>query len=190
MKGLKNMLLLLLLIGATTSIAQAQKESFIGLNFTVESSGNNFTPGFGVLFERRLTTRSGFETGLYYRNYLVKGYVTYNTPSGSSSYAFSISERHLSIPALYKFYSRIFNVTVGPTFDFYLGWKQKHTNASIKVDDHSLNPNLSIGLLAKVSKKIRLNDMMFLEPEFRYNRILSHERYYMGFGIAGKYRLR
>lgn len=189
MSTLKFLLFLSFLIVAANDKTYAQKTSFIGLKFNIETTSSNFKPGLGVLFERRITRRSGVETGVYYRNYIQNGSITYIDSTGSRSYSFIVSERHLSIPVLYKLYTRILNLSVGPTFDFYLGWKQKNTTPLLKVDAYNIDPNLSIGLLTKVSRKINLNKQFALEPELYFNPILTSGRYYVGIGIAGKYQL-
>lgn len=182
-------LLIALLVGATNSISYAQKTNYIGLNSTLETTSSSFKPGIGFLFERKMTKRSGIETGLYYRNYMQTGLVTISDASGYQSFSLDISESHLSIPALYKFYTNIVNLSAGPSFDFYLGWRQKHKNAVINLDSYSIDPAFSIGLMGKISKSITLNKQFALEPELRLNHILTFNRTFIGLGIAGKYKL-
>lgn len=168
----------------------AQKPSFIGLNFTVENSSGNLRPGLGVFFEKKITRHSGFVTGIFYRNYILDAYLIVADSTGSRSYPIVISEKYLSVPILYKFHNHILNLSIGPTFDFYLGWRQKNLSSLIKVDKHSIHPKLSMGMLTKVSKKINLNRQFSLEPELRFNYIFTNDRSYTGFGIAGKYQLK
>jgi hypothetical protein len=47
----------------------------------------------------------------------------------------------------------------------------------------------NVGVLAKVSKSFKLTKEFYLEPEVRLNPLLTIERTYVGFGLAGKYKL-
>lgn len=187
-KILKFNSFLLLLIAVINNTGYSQRTSYAGINFTIENSSGNFRPGIGGLFEMQLTRHSGFETGVYYRNYIQNFYLTYIDSFNLNTFFYKVSERHISIPVQYKFYSRIINLSIGPSFDFYLGWKQKNT-ASITVNTYNIDPNFFIGILAKVSKKINLNKRFLLEPELRFNPIFTSKRSYTGFGIAAKYKL-
>lgn len=171
-----------------TSYAQANT-TYAGLNFTVENAGTSFRPGTGASFERQITKHSGIETGLYYRHYVQSGDIIYTDATSSQIFPFVVSERYLSIPALYKFYSRIVNIAAGPSFDFYMGWKQRNRSSGLKIENYDIDPNFHIGFLAKISKRISLSDRAVLEPELRINPMLTSGRSYAGFGIAGKYRL-
>jgi len=179
----------LLLIAVINNTGYSQRTSYAGVNFTIENSSGNFRPGIGGLFEMQLTRHSGFETGVYYRNYIQNFYLTYIDSVNTNTYFYKVSERHISIPVQYKFYSRIINLSIGPSFDFYLGWKQKNTASITTVNTYNIDPDFFIGILAKVSKKINLNNRFLLEPELRFNPIFTSRRSYTGFGIAAKYKL-
>lgn len=181
---------LFIFILCLTTQAHAQSKSFIGMNFTVENGSYNFRPGLGLQFERQITRRSGIETGLYYRTFAQQGTITLNTQPGFINLPFTVAERHISIPVLYKFYARIVNLHIGPTFDFYLGWKQLNKSSSLEVTDYSIDPNFSLGLMTKISKTIRIDEKLTLQPELRLNPIISHGRFYAGFGIMGRYTLK
>lgn len=178
-----------LLIMLLANKSFSQKGAYAGLSFTVESSGNGFQPGTGVVFERQATKHSGIETGLYYHNYVFSGDIIYTDSTGSRFFPFTLSERHLTIPGLYKFYSRIVNVSAGPAFDFYTGWKQRAKSPGVTVNNYTIDPAFKVGFFAKVSKRIKLSDDFLLEPEIRINPVFNSSRYYAGFGIAGKYKL-
>lgn len=163
----------------------SQKQMIGGLDLTVESTGTHWVPGVGATFEYKLTKHSGLETGLFYRIYNVAGYMR-----SSDFYAeFTIAERHLSIPILYKFYSSIVNFSVGPTIDFYLGWRQKMGKSDIPIETYNIDPTVGLGGMLKLSKSINLSEKLLLEPELRLNPILSNSRAYGGLGIAVKYKL-
>lgn len=188
-KPLKFNFFLLVTLAVISSKCYSQRTSYGGLNFTIENASGDFRPGIGGLFERQITRHSGIETGVYYRNFIQRGFTTLTNSTGSYTFPFIISERHISIPVQYKFYSRLINLSAGPSFDFYLGWEQKNKSAIIVINDYNIDPNFFIGLLAKVSKSISLTDRFILEPEVRFNPIFTSSRTYIGLGIAGKYKL-
>ncbi|MBD0288180.1 MAG: hypothetical protein ICV79_22555, partial [Flavisolibacter sp.] len=141
-----------------------------------------FRPSIGLTFENQFSSYSGVETGLFYRIKKFSSIITYAGTSGSHSVA--VLEHHLNVPVLYKYYSRIINISVGPAIDFYIGWKQQKNESTILIQNYDVDPEVKLGFLAKVSKVIALNKQMILEPELRYSSIQR-----LGIGIAGKYRL-
>lgn len=170
----------------------------IGLNGMVEASwskdtrtgtskGNlNSTAAFnyGVSFEARMTRHSGLETGIYCRTMNVKGYdETTNPPPFHEFYAPCSQGRYLSIPLLYKFYSRILNVAVGFNYDVLIS---DHNHS------HYLPPN-DFGIQLKVAKNIKLYQGLLVEPFVMVNQSVSGEDYpsartWLGGGVGIKYR--
>jgi hypothetical protein len=189
MQKLRPLVLFFTIAFFTAFNSSAQKATYAGLNFTVESTSGALRPGIGAKLERKLTRRSGIESGLYYRNYVHGLVVTVVNGNRFENFPVTVSERQISIPILYKFYSRIVNISIGPTFDFYLDWKQKN-KSSVVVNDYSVDPNFSIGLMGKLSKSFSLTEKIFLEPEVRYNVNFTFDRIFAGFGVAGQYKLR
>ena len=168
------------------SITFSQKKNIVGITLTGEiTSASDFVAGIGATFERQLKKHSGFETGIYYRTFKTNG----TLQVGGNFYNFIIAERHLSIPFLYKFYSSIINLSVGPTFDFYIGWTQKNKSSLVMVNSYNIDPNFGLGLIGKVSKRIEISKKFILEPEIRFNPILSRNRAYLGIGMGAKYKL-
>lgn len=181
--------LLVCFLAFTSLPALAQKAQYFGFNTTLETSSSHFQPSLGVIYEQRITKRSGIETGVFYRNYIHNIIITITDQTNWYSSNIRLSERYFSIPVLYKFHTSWVNISAGPSFEFYLGWKQKSANADINLTDYSGNPAFNIGLLTKISRSIRLNEQFNLEPEVRFNPILTNDRGYLGFGLAAKYKL-
>jgi hypothetical protein len=181
-------LLTLLMLSASYN-SVGQKAKHVGLTATLETSTSAFKPGVGLQYEQQFTRRSGLETGLFYRNYQQGLFVTISDGTNSVSSSINVSESHLSIPALYKFHTKIVNISAGPTFEFFMGWRQTNRDPVIRLDGYSMQHAFNIGVLTKLSKDIRLNERFILEPEVRLNPIVTNDRAYLGFGIAGKYRL-
>lgn len=78
---------------------------------------------------------------------------------------------------------------MGPTVDFFVGWKVKTKSDISSAKSYYLNPSVVVGALIKVSKEINLEDRFFLEPELRLNRVYGTFRTYGGGAVALKYRL-
>ena len=168
----------------------AQKAKYIGLTGTLETSTkNSFKPGFGFQYEQRFTRRSGLETGLSFRNYLLGGVVTFSDASNSIISSISVAERYLSIPALYKFHTKTVNISAGPSLELYLGWKQTTPDPNYTIENYGIVPAFNLGLMVNVSKDIRINEQFVLEPEVRWSPILTSRRNYLGLGVGAKYTL-
>ena len=162
----------------------SQSKTIIGLNLTGEhTSASDNVPGFGATFERQFGKHSGVETGLYYRPYnqYIKIFV-----DGSLYDAPIVREQYLSVPIVYKFYSSLLNVSAGPGFDIYTGWKQVSGKFPFPNNPFSVRNKFQVGLLGKVSKTIVITKRLFVEPEFRYNRVFYERKFYYGLGIAAK----
>jgi hypothetical protein len=182
--GKIQLLFLPMLLLAANSFSQAK--NYVGANATVELIyGSVVIPGGGITIERQFTKHSGIESGIYYRSHLRDWYAQ----TATDLFTYSVAERYISIPLLYKYYSSFVNFSVGPSVDYFAGWKQKTGSAGLNVNDYSVSPAISVGVLAKVSKRIYLNDRFLLEPEVRFNPIISTESAYVGIGIAAKVRL-
>ena len=178
------LLVVALLIMAT---GFSQSKTNIGLNFTGErTSASDFVVGFGGVLERQFSKQHGLETGLYYRGFDLHSQVYVD---GSLFGAYTIKEQHVSIPVLYKFYSSILNLSAGPTFDLYTGWKQGKSTILGRIPRFSVDDKFQIGLLVKVSKIIPITKKLFVEPELRYNPIFYQRRVYYGIGVVAKYAL-
>jgi hypothetical protein len=181
-----NASLTLVVLVLTCYRACSQQSTKAGINFTTEViSNSNFRLGAGLSLERQATKHSGIETGLYYRN-IQRDLLAY---INTRNYNLRVAERYLSVPLLYKFHSRFLNVSLGPTFDIYLGWKQKYVSNSTAMENYTVDPQTMFGALLKVSKNINLGANLCFEPEVRFNPVFTTGSYFLGFGFAFKYRI-
>lgn len=148
-------------------------------------SEKGFAPNVGLSFEARFTRHSGIETGFYYRNVTSAAGYYYEGEGKFNSYP-SGHRRYLSIPLLYKYYSRIVNVGLGITYDFMFD----HTTMTYASYGKEQDKN-RVGIMLKVSKDITLYKGLFLEPEFHFNPFWADggcEKSWIGFQIGLKYR--
>lgn len=164
----------------------SQKASFIKLNLTNEFIENkSFISGFRISTERQITEHSGIETGIWYRHYKVHGSIR----SDDLFYNYTLKEDHFSLPVLYKYYSSIIDLSVGPTIDLYGVWSIDKNSSDLKViSEEEEKKSLGIGFLAKASKSIHVSDKFYLEPEIHYNPMLLIKRTFLGFGLSVKYK--
>lgn len=193
---MKHLLLTIIILSAITiGTADAQPASFrtsepfetqyiLGINFVPEwqvshrtlmggRSYRTFSPNAGVSFEARITRHSGVETGLYYRN--VKYPAGKPLDPQGTAYAAEY-HRYLSIPLVYRYYSRIVNAAIGVNYDQLLT---------------SAGQGNRVGLVLKVSKDITLYKGLFLEPEFHFNPFWEDDGVnysWVGLAIGLKYR--
>lgn len=179
-----NKIFLIIAVTLFSLNTSAQKENRVGIEVTGENTGGGFAAGLGATFERKLSRHSGFETGVFYRTIRRDFYVVLQ----NNFYSYTMAERYLSIPFLYKFSSSIVNVSVGPTVDFFIGWKEKNRRDETHVDSYSATTSAFLGALLKISKEINLSDNLILEPELRLNPVINNNNIYGG-GIAVKYKL-
>ena len=189
MKHWRIPLLLFILFSTLSTAICGQRQTLIGIDGMIELADRELHPGIGVLIERRLTKHSGFESGLFFKNYNIDNTVTIVTGTGISTIRLQAAEHYLSIPLLYKFYTRIVNVSAGPTFDYYVGFRQKHKSPSFTINNYSISPKLSWGALLKVSKSFSVNKKLLLEPALRLNPNFSYKRTLAGVELAAKYKL-
>ncbi len=163
----------------------AQNQSYLGINITSNLTGEmSIKPEIGLVLEKHITNHSGIEANLNFSTYQRSGYVY----TSQYSEAFSVNEKYISIPVLYKFYSKIANFGLGITYDYFVGWKQ--LSGSPDITSYRSGVDYLIGLIGKISKQVVLGDNLILEPEVKCNvHIQPFDRYYIGFGIIAKFKL-
>ncbi len=181
---------LILLLSILAIPTLAQKETKIGLIGVVEEypeGGLKFQGG--LIIDQRITKRSGFEIGFITRN-IERGFnVEATFPDGSNEFFFySVRELYLNIPVLYKFHTRIVDISLGPSFDVFTGWNQTKGKPDINVEDYDVDPGVTLGLMGKISKDFDLSEEFILAPEIRINP-LNDTRTYLGVGVVIKYRV-
>lgn len=169
----------------------AQNQTLIGINIHANISPdqihwNRLEPG--VTFEMQIGKHSGGEIGVFYHTERITGMVNYTDTSGIYNFPFTVVNRYISVPIMYKYYSRLINVAIGPMLDFYTGWKQKSAESSVQIQSSKVSPTVGIGFLVKVSKPFSLNKHFVIEPEMRFGSYRSFEGANLGLGLSGKYR--
>jgi hypothetical protein len=181
MRKLDLFLLLIISFLFLNDNVNCQNKTIIGFDFVNEFVHGELRPGIGINFESNFTNNSSIGVGLYYRTYIQ---TIYNVPIVND---IDIAERFLSIPVLYKYSSRIVNVSFGPSFEIFLDWKQKSSSSYHKVTSYNIDPDYSFGIMLKIGKAIDLADNFIFEPEIRFNPIFIIGRPYLGLGLNLKY---
>ena len=146
----------------------------------------------GISYERLLSKKSSIEIEFKYRH-LLNGY-SFFIPAGSNSlFQVNVSgkESFISCPILYKYSMSFINISLGPTLDYFLQWKQTTSNSGFlyqkQLADFFFPNKLSLGFLIKISKSIKIYKKIVTEPGIFYNPIVSYQRNYFGLSITTKY---
>ncbi|RYE25741.1 MAG: hypothetical protein EOP45_04470 [Sphingobacteriaceae bacterium] len=183
----RKILSLLFAIGLYLN-AYSQRQDLIGLNVNGEIYQSKFNPSIGVTFEKQFSKHNGFESGIFYRTLKSSEQIYFVATPSFYIYSLTVSERYLTVPVLYKYYSRILNFSAGPTANLYVGWKQKDNGSPVHIDAYDIDPKFKVGFLTKLSKVIPLNKQLVIEPELRFGSVETWNEVGLGIGIAGKYR--
>jgi hypothetical protein len=188
--------------------AYCQKTNQIGINFQLEetpiqaesinpgvtkATHNNLNLGFGAMYEVAYNKHSSTEIGLKYRHAINSLKVAIATAPGNIDFLhFDVIENYISLPILYKYNTRIFTISAGPSLDYFLSWnQQKETpyDATLPSYKPFMDKNLSLGLLMSLSKTIKVEKKIAVEPSIYYNPVLSYKRTYYGISVTTKYVL-
>src|SRR5690349_7105616 len=114
---LKNRFAMLLVVCCACWLQTvAQKSTFIGINAMAQLSDGLPHPAVGLTIERKFSRHIGIESGLYYLTYRNEFNIIISGPNQLEAIPVSVLESYLSIPVFFKYYSRIVNVAIGPSF--------------------------------------------------------------------------
>ena len=184
MKRITLFICLIALLSSTKAFSQ--KEKSIGGIFTTDyTEENSIRIGGGFIYEQRISSRLGIESGLYYRN------IETNIPSSSfyNTNSTTIIEHYISFPLLLKYYSPIVNLSAGLNLDGFFGWHERYQQENVYISSYKVNPPYYLGFTFKISKILPLTDKLFLEPEIHFSPAISKNRNYLGMGFSVKYKL-
>ena len=180
---------------AISNDANAQSKGQLEVGVKIMAEGNSgyggTAPFIGLQLVYPKGKHGGLETGIYYRP-IKTDFVTYASVNGTSQYVVStVAQRFIHLPILYRYQSKIVNFTGGPSFDFYLGWKDRSNKSQVTVTSFNRSSTVLIGIVASLSKSIYLTEKITLEPELRFNPIISEGDPYAhtAFGFAVRYKL-
>lgn len=181
----RNAVFIAILICPLLSMGQI-KSTWLGIGISHESYRPFKSGSLGVEFsyEKQLTKHVGLETGLKFRSYKNELLLTINNLLSQN---FTVSERYISVPVLFKYYTRFIILSAGPSIDYFTSWKQITGNPTIIINSYSKDSKYALGFLVKASKKFSLNQRLILEPEMHYNRLFAANRTYWGIGLTAKY---
>ncbi|MHA4842957.1 porin family protein [Flavitalea antarctica] len=187
----KNRFAVLVIFLCTCSMGTfAQKSTLVGINVIAQLADGLPHPGVGATIERKFSRNIGLESGLYYLTYRNDFNIIIYGPNQAEAIPVNVLESYLSLPILFKYYSRIVNVSIGPAFNAYLGYSTKNDKSDLLITDYNVNPAISATAIIKLSKTFTLRDNLVLEPEVRYGEYITDESNFAGFGIAMKYKIR
>lgn len=206
---------------AVSEPAKFKPRFSVGFDFTPEwclspkgsiddyDPGHRFYPTFGINFQAQLSRRDGIEAGIYYRSFeqTVKRIIHPNpgTPPNTvfPEYRNKYTGKYLSLRLMYRFYSKIIDVSAGFTADIVVG-AAGYREIPIGSADYSyeywgnVNQKNLYGFIFRVSKDIPLYKGLILQPEIHVNPCIGddgsglHKTTYrgtfLGCGVGLKYR--
>lgn len=169
-------LFLILSFSGVSVFTSAQKKSLqVGGKIINEFTFNNgIAPGFGGQLIYKMGTHGGFESGLIYQSRSTGFYTFLQYGNISNYYFLKIAEHWFQIPLLYHFDSRIINFSIGPSMNYFLGWKVRYKDPALTVDSYD-RKTVSLNGSAGISRSFHLSASMILEPEIKLNYIFSDD---------------
>lgn len=168
--------------------AQKVKGSFVGVSALADYEPDKGVKlGFGFLFERRFSKRSGVEAGVFYNADRTSFHYSFPLPEGGSdSYFVEVRESYLTFPVLYRYYTTAVTVSVGPSVEAFVAWDQLSQHDTELVS-YKVSPAVRYGPLFKVSKAFPLGEKLRLEPELRFGIMVNGiSTAYYGVGVQLK----
>ena len=183
MKKTVILFLLLILFVSVSCFSQKRSLQLGGRIMNEITLYDGFAPGFGAQVVYRITKHGGLETGLYYQSRKVNYFVDAQSGGTAVSYTVQIAERRLQLPLLYRFDSKFLNFVVGTSLDYFLGWKEKSDNGEVKITSYDRDA-LSVALSAGISKSIFLTPTLILEPEAKFNLIVTDDDGGLGLNLG------
>jgi tetrahydromethanopterin S-methyltransferase subunit D len=183
----------------------SQEINYIGITIAADvASSGKPRPLAGVSFERMVNKHNSAEIGICYRT-AVDDNLIIIVPSGANSAVseqFFVIEKFVSIPLVYNYKSNSVNMSIGVSADFYTGWRQQKYVASspganlVKLQTYHFDHKLLWGAIAKISKAIRIDNKLSLEPYVYCNPVFtsysifsndfSESRQYFGLALSIK----
>lgn len=149
---------------------------------------NGFAPGFGGQVVYRIGKHGGIESGLNYQNKYLSIFTTLIVGGNSYNYYTKIAEHHLQIPLFYRYDSKAINFSAGPMLDYFIGWDVRHTDPGVTVNNYDRN-TVSLAGTAGVSRSFYLSPTIILEPELKFNYILTEDDGGVSINIALRKKL-
>ena len=179
---------LIYLLLSFTAAAQTRSLQIGGKLINELTFYNGFAPGLGAQVVYRISKHGGIESGLNYQNRYISFYTIVQYGSISNSYFTRIAEHWLQLPIHYRYDSKAINFTAGPTVYYFIGWHTKYKDDGVTVNDYDRNA-VSLAASASVSRSIYLSPGLILEPEIRFNYILTDDDGGLALNIALRKKL-
>ena len=183
MKKTATLFLFLILFIPVSSFSQNRSLQLGGRIMNEITLYDGLAPGFGAQFVYRITRHGGIESGLYYQSRKVNYFIEAQSGGTGVTYEAQVAERRLQLPILYRFDSKAINFVVGTSLDYFLGWKEKSNNSEVKIVSYDRDA-LSVALSAGLSKSIYLTPTLILEPEAKFNLIVTDDDGGLGLNLG------
>lgn len=147
---------------------------------------------YGLSYQRNLGKYSSLEIQSKLRS--SENLIAISTPAvgNTSRYVFfTVHEKYISLPVLYKFRSRIADVTAGPTLDLFVSHKvikEKSFAPALEPYDRFIGKKAGVGFATMLSKPITFNKHISFVPGIYYNTVPTLDRDYYGLQFMLQYK--
>jgi hypothetical protein len=179
---------IVLLLLYSFSSAQVTRKKFIGMNVSGNLYSKTFRLSPGMSFENQLGKRTSLETGIYYLTKPDAVIIVTTSANGSTYKNLPVLQKHLYAPFLFKFYTKIINLSAGPTVEINTSWKQLGSEPMVG-GIIGIPNKVSVGYLVKAGKDIRLGRQLSMEPEMLIGSIVRFNNFRFAIGTGLKYNL-
>ena len=174
----------------STASAQLQNSVKLTVGGNVEFKTGGFIPslGLGASYQRDFNRLIAMEVGINYRSRTIKPFTLFQSPSDPGTTPL-IREDYISTPLMAKVITPLFNLSVGVTFDYIIGWEHLNKTDFYEITSYTIVPRYHIGGIVKIGKPLELTDNLYFEPEISVNPIYKYGYIFSSISISVIYRL-
>lgn len=172
----------------STASAQLQNSVKLTVGGNVEFKTGGFIPslGLGASYQRDFNRLIAMEVGINYRSRTIKPLIQSPSDAGTTPL---IREDYISTPLMAKVITPLFNLSVGVTFDYIIGWEHLNKTDFYEITSYTIVPRYHIGGIVKIGKPLELTDNLYFEPEISVNPIYKYGYIFSSISISVIYRL-
>lgn len=167
------------------SFAQSDPINKVGLSLLGEPHAytNGISPSIGIVWDRRINGKKGFETGIYFRSIVDRQRLIFDSDY-MNPIIYDVRKSYITIPLLYKISTKHINISSGFAIEYYLGWKQVggENLGQTRFSDFLFDS----GPMIKFGRSISMGGRVEIEPEIRYGYKLIQGGQFYGIGLQIK----
>lgn len=167
------------------SIAQSDPINKVGISLLGEPHDytSGISPSIGIVWDRRINGKRGFETGIFFRSTIDRERLIFDSDH-MNPIIYDVRKSYVTIPLLYKITTKHINISSGFTLEYYLGWKQAggENIGQTRFSDFLFDT----GPMIKLGRSISMGGNLEIEPEIRYGYKMIQSGGFYGVGLQIK----